>query len=73
MYEVLSLHNTYAYKAPIHIGVVPNRIYSFGDKVEDARTGGNHQGERLALGKRVPRHYGPDPRQNRTAGVRGAL
>ncbi len=32
IYEVLSLHNTYAYKKPINIGPVPRkRIYSFED------------------------------------------
>ncbi|HVU98948.1 MAG TPA: glycosyl hydrolase family 28-related protein [Puia sp.] len=35
MYEVLSLHNTYAYKDPIHIAVKPSCIYSFGDKHEN--------------------------------------
>jgi hypothetical protein len=30
-YEVLSLHNVYGYKDPIHISAAPNRIYSSGD------------------------------------------
>ena len=34
IYEVLSLHNTYAYSRPIHIGMGPNTIYSYGDKYE---------------------------------------
>jgi hypothetical protein len=32
MYEVLSLHNLYAYKDPIHIGPPWRRLFSFGDR-----------------------------------------
>jgi hypothetical protein len=35
IYEVLSLHNIYAYKDPFRITVSPNRIYSFGDRTDD--------------------------------------
>jgi hypothetical protein len=35
IYEVLSLHNVYGYKDPIHIGSTPNHLYSFGDKKEN--------------------------------------
>jgi Pectate lyase superfamily protein len=30
-YEVLSLHNSYGYKEPIHISSSPSKIYSYGD------------------------------------------
>lgn len=36
IFEVLSLHNTYAYKTPIRIASSPQRLYSVGDRYQPA-------------------------------------